>query len=199
MVFHPLELPSATPSVTDYSSPESARQDGHGCGVGSFGDKDVAVMLHPSLTQLKDKACPRNTPRALGSKRTRAQLTAHRLWQLLRRERVRSQHVTKRGQQTLAEIWGGGGARDTACPLPTSPLHTDQHTPIQNGTRACQNNRCKTGRQFSTAVMINGLHNTSCKIHGSYTCLTQHMVYLIQCVKCPNNNYVGETTQLLCS
>ncbi|XP_059576294.1 MORN repeat-containing protein 2 isoform X1 [Alligator mississippiensis] len=76
-----------------------------------------------------------------------------------------------------------------------SKLPQAQNTP--KGSRPCQDKKCKTCQHISTTPTITTPHNRAISIPGSYSCTSRNVIYLIQCTKCPDGRYVGETKQQL--
>ncbi|XP_059582023.1 uncharacterized protein LOC109284452 [Alligator mississippiensis] len=76
-----------------------------------------------------------------------------------------------------------------------SKLPQPQNTP--KGSRPCHDKKCKTCPHISTISTITTPHNRAISIPGSYSCTSRNVVYLIQCTKCPDGRYVGETRQQL--
>ncbi|XP_059575832.1 uncharacterized protein LOC132246577 [Alligator mississippiensis] len=76
-----------------------------------------------------------------------------------------------------------------------SKLPQPQNTP--KGSRPCHDKKSKTCPHISTTSTITTPHNRAISIPGSYSCTSRNVVYLIQCTKCPDGRYVGETRQQL--
>ncbi|XP_059584800.1 uncharacterized protein LOC106739550 [Alligator mississippiensis] len=74
-----------------------------------------------------------------------------------------------------------------------SKLPQAQNTP--KGSRPCHDKKCKTYQHISTTPTITTPHNRAISIPGSYSCTSRNVIYLIQCTKCPDGRYVGETKQ----
>ena len=61
----------------------------------------------------------------------------------------------------------------------------------------CHSNLCKTCQIIDTDAIISR-ENTIHQVHGTYTCNSANVVYLIRCRKgCPEAWYIGETMQTL--
>ncbi|XP_078084813.1 uncharacterized protein LOC144503794 [Mustelus asterias] len=76
--------------------------------------------------------------------------------------------------------------------LPSLQENSDHDT-----TQPCHSNLCKTCRIINTDAIISR-ENTIYQVHGTYSCNSANVVYLIRCKKgCPEAWYIGETMQTL--
>ncbi|XP_078095826.1 uncharacterized protein LOC144510206 isoform X2 [Mustelus asterias] len=76
--------------------------------------------------------------------------------------------------------------------LPSLQENSDHDT-----TQPCHSNLCKTCRIIDTDAIISR-ENTIHQVHGTYSCNSANVVYLIRCKKgCPEAWYIGETMQTL--
>ncbi|XP_078061688.1 uncharacterized protein LOC144487466 [Mustelus asterias] len=76
--------------------------------------------------------------------------------------------------------------------LPSLQENSDHDT-----TQPCHSNLCKTCRIIETDAIISR-ENTIHQVHGTYSCNSANVVYLIRCRKgCPEAWYIGETMQTL--
>ena len=63
-------------------------------------------------------------------------------------------------------------------------------------TQPCHSNLCKTCQIINTDA-ISSRENTIHQVHGTYSCNSANVVYLIRCRKGPEAWYIGETMQTL--
>ncbi|XP_078072210.1 protein NOXP20-like isoform X1 [Mustelus asterias] len=76
--------------------------------------------------------------------------------------------------------------------LPSLQENSDHDT-----TQPCHSNLCKTCRIIDTDAIISR-ENTIYQVHGTYSCNSANIEYLIRCRKgCPEAWYIGETMQTL--
>ena len=103
-------------------------------------------------------------------------------------------------------------ASDTLAELfPSSPLFSYRQPPNlrsklvsnstdnpneQHGTFPCNQSRCQTCQLISSGSEICH-NNTKFTIKGQFTCTSAGVVYAIQCAKCSDALYLGETGQSL--
>ncbi|XP_067828955.1 uncharacterized protein [Heptranchias perlo] len=78
-----------------------------------------------------------------------------------------------------------------------SKLPSFQENSIHDTTQPCHGNLCKTYQIIDTDTTITR-EDTTHQVHGSYSCDSANVVYLIRCRKgCPRAWYIGETMQTL--
>ncbi|XP_067831053.1 cytochrome P450 2C31-like isoform X3 [Heptranchias perlo] len=78
-----------------------------------------------------------------------------------------------------------------------SKLPSFQENSIHDITQPCHGNLCKTCQIIDTDTTITR-EDTTHQVHGSYSCDSANVVYLIRCRKgCPGAWYIGETMQIL--
>ncbi|XP_059589400.1 uncharacterized protein LOC109283074 isoform X2 [Alligator mississippiensis] len=76
-----------------------------------------------------------------------------------------------------------------------SKLPQAQNTP--KGSRPCHDKKCKTCQHISATPIITTPHNRAISIPGSCSYTSRNVIYLIQCTKCPDGKYVGESKEQL--
>ncbi|XP_067848012.1 uncharacterized protein [Heptranchias perlo] len=78
-----------------------------------------------------------------------------------------------------------------------SKLPSSQENSVHDTTQPCHSNLCKTCQIIDADTTITR-EDTTHQVHGSYSCDSANVVYLIRCRKgCPGAWYIGKTMQTL--